>query len=267
MKLACQENMAPGATLVEKVAVLEEAGFEGIEIWGSGLWDRIDEIKNATKSSSVSVSSICAGYGGTPLSADPDERAQASADIKRILDAAGELGAVGLIFVPIFGKPQISDLSPWRGAEELERDLLVELMGGWAEHAQKAGTLLLLEPLNRYETHLVKALSDGTDLCERVNNPKGLKIMADFFHMSIEERDIAASIEAAGDWIEHVHLADSTRELPGYGHTDFQSGFAALKKIGFSEYMALECGIPGDDVVAELKTSAQFLNTQIAAAV
>ena len=64
--------------------------------------------------------------------------------------------------------------------------------------------------------------------------------MADFFHMSIEERDIAASIADAGDWIAHVHLADSTRELPGYGHTDFESGFAALKETGFDKFMSLE---------------------------
>ena len=72
-----------------------------------------------------------------------------------------------------------------------------------------------------------------------------VRIMADFFHMSIEERDIPASIREAGSAIQHVHLADSTRLLPGYGHTDFRSGFSALKEIGFDRYMALECGIPG----------------------
>jgi sugar phosphate isomerase/epimerase len=263
MKLACQESMAPGATLEEKVRSIEEAGYEGLEVWGSGLAGRVAEIKSAVKGTGVSVSTICAGYKGTPLSADPAERKQASDDIKELLDCAGALGAVGLIFVPIFGKPQLSDLSPWMTAEEAERALLVELMASWAEHAVKAGTLLLLEPLNRYETHLVKTLQHGTELCERVNNPKGLKIMADFFHMSIEERDIAAAIEAAGDWIAHIHLADSTRELPGYGHTDFESGFAALEKIGFEGYMALECGIPGEDKLAELTKSAQFLKAQM----
>ena len=63
-----------------------------------------------------------------------------------------------------------------------------------------------------------------------------------------------------GDAVYHIHQADSTRKLPGYGHTDFKSGFAALKKIGFDKYMALECGIPGDPEV-ELPKAVQYLKS------
>ena len=37
-----------------------------------------------------------------------------------LLGAAGELGAVGLIFVPIGGKPRLPDLSPLADAVQLE---------------------------------------------------------------------------------------------------------------------------------------------------
>ena len=77
--------------------------------------------------------------------------------------------------------------------------------------------------------------------------------------MSIEEENTAASIRAAGSHIAHVHLADSTRQLPGYGHTDWKAGFDALKEIGFNQYMALECGNPAEDKQAGLKRSADFL--------
>ena len=43
----------------------------------------------------------------------------------------------------------------------------------------------------------------------------------------------------------HVHLADSQRLQPGTGHTDFRAAFKALKKAGFKDYMALECGVRG----------------------
>ena len=39
--------------------------------------------------------------------------------------------------------------------------------------------------------------------------------------MSIEEADLAEAIRAGGKHIANVHLADSNRILPGYGHTDF----------------------------------------------
>jgi len=263
MKLACQEGLAPGKSLGERLENLHKAGYEGIEFGGGGLVDRVREIKAALASSPVKPATICAGYGGCPLDSDPAGRQRASDDIKRLLDAGGEIGVVGLVFVPIFGGPRIGDLSPWKSTIELEKDLLVKLLEGWADHAARANTLVILEPLNGYETHLIKKLADAVDICERVNNPKGLKMMADFFHMELEEQNVAASIRAAGKWIAHVHLADHPRILPGYGNSDFKKGFAALKEIGYANYMALECGIPDPDRMAALTKTAKFLKAQM----
>ena len=69
---------------------------------------------------------------------------------------------------------------------------------------------------------------------------------------------VCVSIAKAGDWIAHVHLADSIRWLPGYGHTDFAAAFAALKKIKFDGFMALECRVPGDPAI-ELPKCAKLL--------
>jgi sugar phosphate isomerase/epimerase len=254
--------MAVGATLPEKLDNLAAAGYEGIEFWGSSLWERVDEIKRATAHHSVKPSTICAGFRGCPLDADKKERDRASEDMHRLLETAGELGMAGLIMVPIFGSPRIPDLSPYASAVQLEKELLYKLMDDWGKTAEKAGTYLLLEPLNRYETHLIQSLNDGVEVCERVGNPS-VRIMADFFHMSIEEANIADSIRKAGKHIAHVHLADSTRQLPGYGHTDFKAGFAALRDIGFDRYMALECGNPDSDKQAGLKKSAEYLKAQM----
>lgn len=258
MKLACQDGMAQGASLSEKLDSLAAAGYEGIEFWGANLWERVDEIKTATANHSVKPSTICAGFKGCPLDADKKEREAASADIHRLLQTAGDLGMVGLIMVPIFGSPRIPDLSPLASPVQLEKDLLYKLMDDWGKTAEKAGTFVLLEPLNRYETHLIKTLQDGVEVCERVGNPH-VKIMADFFHMSIEEAHTPDSIRRASAHIAHVHLADNTRLMPGLGETDFKAGFDALKEIGFSGYMALECGNPDPDKQAGLKKSADFL--------
>jgi sugar phosphate isomerase/epimerase len=77
--------------------------------------------------------------------------------------------------------------------------------------------------------------------------------MADFFHMGIEEADIAASIRAAGNHIRYVHVADSNRLQPGRGHLDFKPGFRALKDIGYDGYLAIECRVDGpyDEAIRE----------------
>jgi len=247
--------------LAEKLDNLEKYGYEGIEFGGGGLEGRQDEIINATSQSKVKPSTICAGFRGCPLDADRAQRDLAMSDMKELLKVAANIGAVGLIMVPIFGRPRIPDLSPYKTARQLEMELLVTLLKELGDYAKEVGSVVLVEPLNRYETHLLNRLEQGVDVCKQVNSPN-VKIMADFFHMSIEERDIPKSIEEAGEYIYHVHLADSTRLLPGYGHTDFQAGFAALKKIGYDKYMALECGVPGDGEV-ELPKSAAYMKQWI----
>lgn len=261
MKLACQEGLVPGTSLEERLEKLAAWGYEGIEFWGGGLKERLAQVQRGLKSSPVKASTVCAGFRGCLLDTDPKEREMAIADIKELLYVAADLGAVGLIVVPIFGGARIPDLRPLATPEQLEFDLLCLLVDDLAKTAEKAGAYLLLEPLNRYETHLIRRLEQAVAVCQKVSNPN-VKIMADFFHMSIEEADIPAAIRQAGQWIVHVHLADSNRLLPGQGHTDFRSGLAALKAVGYDQFMALECGIVGD-AEQELPKAAQFLRQQM----
>jgi Xylose isomerase-like TIM barrel len=143
-----------------------------------------------------------------PIVEVPAERTAAKELMRRRLDLAATLGAVGLLTVPQFGSaPRLLDLSPYKTGAELERELFVEQVGD------------------------------------------GVAIMADFFHMNIEEADI----RAAGQHIVHVHVADSNRLQPGKGHVDFRPGFAALKEAGYDGYLGIECRISGpyDEALAE----------------
>jgi len=258
MKLACQEGLVPGASLEEKLEKLAAWGYEGIEFWGSEwLLQNTSYVRSAVEKAGLKVSTICAGYRGSVLDPDPSVRKQAIEEIKARLTAAAELGAVGLIFVPIFGSPRIPDLSPYKSAVDLEMDLLLVVLEDLGKHAEQVGTILLLEPLNRYETHFLRRVEQAVEICEKMGNPH-IGIMADFFHMNIEEASIPDAIRKGGKWLKHIHLADSNRLLPGWGHTDFKSGFAALKEIGFDGFMALECGVPGDPNET-LPKAAQYL--------
>lgn len=246
MKLSIQENLVPGKTLEEKVRKTEAYGFEGLEVWGNDLPQRFKEVKETLSTSKIKLSTVCSGYSGDLLGPDRKTREMAIEGIKERLKICAELGGVGVITVPTFGGPKISDLYPWRSdIKEIEKQILIEECRILGEYADNVGAYVLLEPLNRYETHFINRLEQAIEIC-RAAGREHIKVMADFFHMNIEEANIANSIKDADGYILHVHLADSNRLLPGYGHTDFKSGFEALKKIGYRNFMALECGVPGD---------------------
>lgn len=121
--------------------------------------------------------------------------------------------------------------------------------------------MLLLEPLNRYETYFMNTQDDGVALAERINRP-GVAIMSDLFHVSIEETDSPAALRRAGTWVRHVHLADNMRLEPGSGCTDFKACLAALADIGFGDYIALECGLSDwDDHKGTLKRCHEFMTS------
>lgn len=244
MKLSVQEGLLPGKTLEEKFTFAERLGFDGVELRGRGIEDRLKEIKDALSVVKIKVSTICSGYRGDLLGSSKEERELAMKDIILRLKIASELGAVGVIVVPTFGKPKLPDLSPlFSSIEELEKKLLIAELKELGKYANDYEAYILLEPLNRYETHFLRTVDQAIEICNEVNMTY-VKMMADFFHMNIEEVSIPESLRKAANYLRHIHLADSNRWLPGYGHTDFKTAFQVLKEIGYKYYMALECYAP-----------------------
>jgi len=246
MKIAVQENLVPGKTFSEKVPNIEKYGFEGVEVQGRDLTQKIEGIKSALSTSKVKFSTVCSGYGGDLLGSDRQTRQTAIEGIKERLKICADLGGVGVITVPTFRDPKIPDLYPWYpDVKEVEKQILIEECKILGDYADDVGAYVILEPLNRYETHFLNRLQQAVEICKAVGR-EHVKIMADFFHMNIEEPDIPSSLEEASEYIVHIHLADSNRQLPGCGHTDFESPFRVLKKTGYKNFMALECRVPGD---------------------
>jgi sugar phosphate isomerase/epimerase len=116
---------------------------------------------------------------------------------------------------------------------------LAEGLHHLGKHAASLGVQLIYEPLNRYETNLINTLEDGV-LFLMTNQIKQVGLLADLFHMNIEEVDMAVSIRACADFIMHVHFADSNRRPVGNGHTRFVEVAKALKEINYQGYVSAE---------------------------
>jgi sugar phosphate isomerase/epimerase len=144
------------------------------------------------------------------------------------------------------------------------REQFIAFVRRIAPAAEKAGVLLVLEPLNRKETNFINSITEGAAIVDEINHP-AFRLHADLFHMMLENEDPAA-ITAAGGRIRHVHVSelDHARSAPLPGGADFKPYFKALKGIGYNQKISLECSWKKD--ANEFARSGAYIRGQWAAA-
>jgi sugar phosphate isomerase/epimerase len=249
-KISSQEWLIPGRSLKEKVDKLASWGAQGVELGGG--FDP-DEAMKAIDGTPIKISAICAADGPYIVS-DKAQQRKAVDNAKRILEKAGAVGSTGVIMVPAFNGAK-GELEG-REAHKVLVDLLKEL----GAHAEQHKCRMLLEPLNRKEAWFLRQLAHGASICKDVNSP-GIAMMGDLYHMNFEEPSDQGAFISAGPLLHHVHLASTKRNLPGQDERSFVDGFRGLKRIGYRDFMSLECGMIGDKEV-EIPKSFKFLREQ-----
>jgi sugar phosphate isomerase/epimerase len=182
--------------------------------------------------------------------ADERRRAEAREFVDRLIDFAGPFGAP--VIIGSMQGPAAVDVDSAKA-----RDWLREALDELGQHAEQRGVTVLLEPLNRYETKQVNTLSAGLELLDSLATDN-VRLLADFFHMNIEEPDMAASVRAAGTKIGHVHFVDSNREAAGRGHLAFEPLRDALLDIGYDGFLSAEARPLPDSLTAAKTTIATF---------
>jgi sugar phosphate isomerase/epimerase len=253
VKLAAQEHLLPGDSLEEKFEFAQSVGFDGIELrgFGDGVFaSRAAELE-AARAAGVVMPTVCVAYDRFIGDFDPDRRRQAREHMKVLLEGIVAAGGFGAITPAAFGlfSRKLPPFQPPRTPEE-DRAVLLEELGALAEHAEAVGATLLLEPLNRYEDHMVNTVGAAADLVREIGSD-ALRVVADIYHMNIEEVDIADSLRQVAPYLAHIQLGDSNRLEPGAGHVDWSAILATLDEIGYTGWLAMECGIsgPAEDVL------------------
>lgn len=255
--------------LPEACRKARELGFDAIEIFPSAA-DDLEDVPLAELLEKHHLKLAAVGTGGGWVKhrfrlTDPDRavRQQALEFIHGIIDVAGRHHAPAII----------GSMQGRFGEGGLPRDegmfYLTNALGELARHAAKFDVPLLFEPLNRYETNIANTLEQGVEIIRAVpvdgdvpgqgDSPANVKLLADLFHMNIEEADMAASIRTHAGFIGHVHLADSNRRPAGCGHMDFSPISQALRDINYAGYVSAEAfPWPDSDQAADLTIQAFF---------
>ena len=115
----------------------------------------------------------------------------------------------------------------------------VAAMQRLSDYAADKGINVNLEVVNRYETNIMNTGIEGLAFLDEVNRPNTF-IHLDTYHMNIEEDGMEKSVIAAGDKLGFVHIGESHRGYLGSGNVDFDTFFAALKKINYQGPITFE---------------------------
>ncbi len=231
-------------------------GFDGVEIFPpSAATIDVSAVRRLVASHHLKVAAVGTGGGWlveklTLTHPDQAIRQRAREFIRAIIEVAGALGAPAII-----GSMQ----GRWEGAVTRAQALawLAEALLDLGTQAARHSVPLFYEPLNRYETNLFNRLGD-TAAWLRAEKLGNVLLLADLFHMNIEEADSAAALREAGALVGHVHFADSNRHAIGLGQTNVGPIINALRDIGYRGYLSAEIFPLPDSNAAARQAIAAF---------
>jgi D-psicose/D-tagatose/L-ribulose 3-epimerase len=159
----------------------------------------------------------------------------AAAHLIEALDKAAEMGAEALSGVTYGGIGERTGVPP----TPAEYDNIARALEAAARHAKTLGIAFGIEPVNRYENHLLNTGWQAKWLIEKVG-ADNIFIHLDTYHMNIEEKGAANGILDAREHLRYIHLSESDRGTPGEGTCDWDEVFGTLAAIGFNGGLAME---------------------------
>jgi D-psicose/D-tagatose/L-ribulose 3-epimerase len=151
------------------------------------------------------------------------------------IEKTAALGAEALSGVTYGGIGERSGQPP----TQTELDNVARVLETAAAMAKQAGLAFGIEPVNRYETHLINTAAQGVAMIERVG-AGNMFLHLDTYHMNIEEKGVGNGILAGRDHLKYIHLSESDRGTPGAGTCDWDEIFATLAAIRFRGGLAME---------------------------
>ncbi len=233
-----------------------DAGYGGVDFDVEP--DRIESeyfyrVAEMAKSYGLEIPSLIGAWGiwhageeRDLASSDPEIRQFAVRYAHRSIDLAA-----GLDQPPIFDFAAVTSDPTYpvtKVAPEVLRRNFVESTREIAAYAADKNVPVAVEPINRFEGYagFLNSIPDALSIVKEIGDPN-LGVVADLFHVNIEDSSVPEALRLAGEHLSTVHLTESNRQILGTGHIDYTQVVRALDAIGYDGWMEVKAAPPLPD--------------------
>ncbi|TAM70806.1 MAG: hydroxypyruvate isomerase [Microbacteriaceae bacterium] len=246
--------------LLERPAAAKAAGFDAVEFW----WPFAESVPGdadvaafvaAIREAGVQLTGLNFNAGDMPggdrgLVSWPARVSEFRDNIDVVVGIGKELGCRA--FNALYGN-RLDDLSADRHSAEEQDAVAAENLAAAAARVAAIDGIVLLEPVSGATRYPLKTAADAVAVIDRVREQSGagqsgvtnIKLLADFYHLSVNGDDVAAVIETHAADFGHIQIADDPgRGAPGTGTLPLAGWLARSAELGYRGYIGLEYKAP-----------------------
>ncbi len=236
-------------SIEEKLETAARSGAQSVQMVGeyAGWTDagvaRVRKLANSLRLG-IDVLIATPDWNKRPVSmVDPAQRANFLADVRSAIAYAQKLEAPQILLMS-------GNAIPGRTHDEQYSSLL--------EGCKRAGDLMaaanltaIVEPLNSLVNHkgfFLTTCVEGAKLIRQVDSPR-VRLLFDIYHEQVQEGNVIQTLTESADIVSVFHVADNPgRHDPGTGEINYRNVYEAIRRTGYSGYIAMEYLPLGDQV-------------------
>ena len=267
VKYAVCNELFGEMALGKVAATLRDAGYRGIEFAPYTVFGDFSPL--AIRNAVTGIAGALAGeglqfvgfhwlmVGPEPLhltTTDESLRQRSLDHLRRLLDAAGELGGGVLIL----GSPkQRSTVAGSDRATAIRK--LSEGLALLGDHAMSCKSRILMEALDSSQTDVVNSLADAHALVEEIGSP-GIGEMFDFHNVGDETEPWDRLLRKYRNAIAHIHINEMDGRAPGTGTSDYGPAFDVLRETRYRDWISMEIFEKPADPGETVRQALRFLS-------
>ena len=232
--------------LLERPAAAKAAGFDAVEFWwpfpeSTPSDAAVNTFVAVIENAGVQLVGLNFAAGDMPggdrgLLSWPGREAEFLDSVDIAVGIADQLGTTA--FNALFGN-RIDDASP-----ERQDELAAANLTAAAVSAKSVDAVVLVEPVSGAPRYPLLTAADVIGVLDRVEGASGvdnLRLLADFYHLSVNGDDLTSVLADHSGRIGHVQIADAPgRHEPGTGDLDLDTHLCALEAAGYTGWVGLE---------------------------